>query len=375
MKKVWLCLPALFLLSGCWDQNLLNQTKLITAGGFDYTKNGRVSTVASVPQSVGAQAGMGANLVNQVFIATGNTARQSRLRLDRKVAERLDASKNQIIIFGEDAAKKDIYQLLDVFYRDPKSALNAKLAVTKGSAKDVIANRYEETKKGSTGIGEYLRDLIKSSEEAATVPVVNIQSVCPVMFDPGQDFTLPYIIPLKETANVDGVAVFHNEKMVGTILGPEAVTYVMLTGIHYTKAMSTTRKISNNHKINLNNYTSIKVKKNKRILNVNVSPKGEVSAYIHLKVRVVVTEYPHNNLSTPAEVKKIENELSAVFTKESKRIVAKLQKMNADTFGIGRELIAFHYPVWKKLDWEKEYPKIPIHTKVDVTVIGHGIIE
>jgi Ger(x)C family germination protein len=374
MKKRWCCLPVLFLLTGCWDTQALNQTKLITAGGFDYKKNGDVTTTASIPQSVAPEAG-GQSLLNQAFSATGHTARQSRLLLDRKVSERLDASKNQIIIFGEDAAKKDIYPLLDVFYRDPKSALNAKLAVTKGSAKDVISNKYLETESGSTGIGEYLRDVIKSSEEAATVTKETIQSVCPVMFDPGQDFTLPYIIPLKHSAKVDGVAVFHGEKMVGTILGPTSVMYVLLTGQHYTKAMSTTRKISNDKKIKINNFTSFKVKKNKRVIDVKVSPTGEISVDLQLKTRVVITEYPHNNLNSPGEVKKVENELSAKLTKESQKIVAKLQKMNADTFGIGRELMALHYPVWKKLDWEKVYPKIPIHTKVDVTVIGHGIIE
>jgi Ger(x)C family germination protein len=374
MKKGWWCLLALFFLTGCWDTQALNQTKLITAGGFDYTKKGNVTTTASIPQSASTEAG-GASLLNQAFSATGHTARQSRVLLDRKVSERLDASKNQIIVFGEDAAKIDIYPLLDVFYRDPKSALNAKLAVTKGKASDVISNKYSETERGSTGIGEYLRDVVKSSEEAATVTKETIQSVCPVMFDPGQDFTLPYIVPLKHTAKVEGVAVFHNEKMVGTITGPTSVLYVMLTGQHYTKAMSTTRKISSDKKIKLNNYASFKVKKNKRTLDVRVSPSGDISVNLHLTTRLVITEYPHNDLNAPGEVKKIEKELSRTLTKESQQIVAKLQKMNADTFGIGRELMAFHYPFWKKLDWEKEYPKVPIHTKVDVVVIGHGIIE
>ncbi|MDR7071943.1 Ger(x)C family spore germination protein [Fictibacillus barbaricus] len=374
MKKRWCCLPALFLLTGCWDTQALHKTKLITAGGFDYTKNGNVTITASIPQSIAPAAG-GQTLINQAYSATGHTARQSRVLLDRKVSEQLDVSKNQIIIFGEDSAKKDIYQLLDVFYRDPKSALNAKIAVTKGSAKDVISNKYMETESGSTGIGEYLRDVIKSSEESATVTKETIQSVCPIMFDPGQDFTLPYIIPLKHTAKVDGVAVFHGEKMVGTITGPTSVLYVMLTGQHYTKAMSTTRKISSDKKVKLNNFTSFKVKKNKRILDVTVSATGQISVDLQLKTRVIIIEYPHNNLNTSGEVEKVEKELSATLTKESQKIVAKLQKMNADTFGIGRELMAFHYPFWKKLDWEKEYPKIPIHTKVDITVIGHGIIE
>ncbi|KZE69472.1 hypothetical protein AWM68_04190 [Fictibacillus phosphorivorans] len=105
MKKILYLVPILSLLTGCWDQSMLNQTKLITAGGFDYTKSGKVITTAAIPQAVAAEAGQ-RNTENQIFSASGFTARQSRLRLDRKVSERLEASKNQIIVFGEDAAKK-----------------------------------------------------------------------------------------------------------------------------------------------------------------------------------------------------------------------------------------------------------------------------
>jgi Ger(x)C family germination protein len=352
---------------------MLNQTKLITAGGFDYTKDGKVLTTAAVPQSVAVEAGKG-NIVNQIFSATGYTARQSRLRLDRKVAERLDASKNQIIVFGEDAARQDIYQLLDVFYRDPKSALNAKLAVTKGKASDVISTKFEEPRM-STGVGEYLRDSIRSAEESATVAKENIQTVCPIMFDPGQDFALPYLEPTKNTVKICGVAVFHEHKMVGEILEPMSVTYTLLTGEKHTIAMNTTKKISNKNKPKLMNYVTVKIKKNKRSFHVDVSPSGEISARIKLKMKVVITEYPQNNLTTPAEVTNIEKKLSEKFTKDSQEVIDKLQKMNSDPFGVGRQLMAFHYPFWEKLKWKEEYPKIDFKASVEVDVIGHGIIE
>jgi Ger(x)C family germination protein len=373
MRKILSILPVLLLLTGCWDQAMLNQTKLITAGGFDYTKDGKVLTTAAVPQSVAAEAGQG-NIVNQIFSASGNTARQSRLRLDRKVAERLDASKNQIILFGEDAAKNDIYQLLDVFYRDPKSALNAKLAVAKGKASDVISTRFEEPKM-SSGVGEYLRDSILSAEESATVPKENIQTVCPVMFDPGQDFALPYLEPLKKTVSIRGVALFHGHKMVGTIREPLSVTYTMLTGEKHTIAMSTTKKIFNNKKPELMNYVTIKVKKNTRSFNVDVTPEGKVSAEIKLKMKVVVTEYPSDNLTTPGEVENVEKRLSKKLSKDAQKVIDKLQEMNSDPFGVGRHLIAYHYPVWEKLNWKEEYPKIDFKASIDVDVIGHGIIE
>jgi Ger(x)C family germination protein len=373
MNKFIYTLFALLLLTGCWDQTNLNETKLITAGGIDYTKKGRVTSTVAVPQAVAAEAGTG-NIVNQVFAATGNTARQSRLMLDRKVAERLDASKNQVLVFGEETAKTDIYNLLDVFYRDPKSSLNAKLAIAKGKASDLISTSFEEPKK-STGVGEYLRDSIKSAEEGATVPEENIQTICPLMFDPGQDFALPYLKSTGKAVKVVGVALFHEHQMVGSIKEPLSVIYTMLTGKPHTISMSTTKKISNNQKENLLNYATIKVEKNKRKFDVYVSSKDKISAKIKLNIKVIITEYPFDNLSTPSEIKKLEKLISKKLTEDAQKVIDKLQKMNSDPLGVGRRLMAYHYPTWEKLNWKEEYPKIDFKATVDVDVIGHGIIE
>ncbi|MBH0155569.1 Ger(x)C family spore germination protein [Fictibacillus sp. 5RED26] len=373
LKKLLLFFSCLVLLSGCWDQAQLNESKLIRAAGFDYTKDGKIKTTAAVPQAMSADTGTG-KVFNEIFSAKGNTARQSRIRLDRKVSERVEASKNLIVVFGEEAAKKDIYHILDVFYRDPKSALNARIAVAKGKASDVISARFEETK-SSIGIGKYLSESIRAAEGASTVPAENIQTVCPVMFDPGQDFALPYLVPKKNAVSVNGIAIFHGYEMVGKMHGAEAVLFTLLTGKQKTISMSLTKKISDKHKDKILNYASIKVKRNKRTFNVNVSPDDKISAHIKLNMKVVITEYPGDNLTSKKKIQNIENALTKSLTKDANIIIKKLQDMNSDTFGVGRKLIAFHNPTWKKLDWNKEYPNIDYTASVKVKVIGHGIIE
>lgn len=364
---------SLVLLTGCWDQAQLNETKLVRAAGFDYLKNGKIRNSASIPQYLNTESGAGP-VNNQVFHAVGNTARQSRIKLDRKVSEQVEASKNLIVVLGEDAAKKDIYHILDVFYRDPKSALNARIAVAKGEAADVISEKFKETET-TMGIGQYLNESVRSAEKSSIVPSENIQTICPVMFDPGQDFALPYLVPEKKDVSVKGVAVFHGYKMVGKIFGAQGVMYTLLTGKQKHLSMSLTKKITNKHKDRILNYVSIKVKKNKRTFNVNVSPDEKISAHIKLDMKVVITEYPRDNLTTKKKIQSIEQALSKTLTKDANAILKDLQDMNSDAFGVGRKLIAFHNPTWKKLDWNKEYPNIDYTASVNVKVIGHGIIE
>ncbi|WP_171005478.1 Ger(x)C family spore germination protein [Bacillus sp. E(2018)] len=375
MKSVKLIslFSSLLLLTGCWDQAQLNETKLVRAAGFDYLKNGKIRNTASIPQSINTDTGTG-QVNNQIFHAVGNTARQSRIKLDRKVSEKVDASKNLIVVLGEEAARKDIYHILDVFYRDPKSALNARIAVAKGKASDVISGQFEETKE-SIGVGTYLSDSIRSAEDASIVPVENIQTVCPIMFDPGQDFVLPYLVSEKRDVSVNGIAVFHGYKMVGTIHGAQGVLFTLLTGKQKNRSMSLTKKITNKHKDKILNYVSIKVKNNKRTFNVNVSPNDKISAHIKLNMSVVITEYPRDNLTSKKKIQNIERDLTKVLTKDANNILKQLQEMNSDAFGVGRKLIAFHNPTWKRLDWNKEYPNIDYTASVKVKVIGHGIIE
>ncbi|WP_186320548.1 Ger(x)C family spore germination protein [Fictibacillus phosphorivorans] len=364
---------SLLLLTGCWDQAQLNETKLIRAAGFDYLKNGKIRNTASIPQYLNTESGAGP-VNNQVFHAIGNTARQSRIKLDRKVSEQVEASKNLIVVLGEDAAKKDIYHILDVFYRDPKSALNARIAVAKGKASDVISAKFKETET-TMGIGQYLNESVRSAEKSSIVPSENIQTICPVMFDPGQDFALPYLVPEKNDVSVKGVAVFHGYKMVGTIFGAQGVMFTLLTGKERHLSMSLTKKITNKHKDRIMNFVSIKVKQNKRTFKVDVTPDERISAHIKLDMKVVITEYPRDNLTTQKKIHSIEQALSKTLTKDANAILKELQDMNSDAFGVGRKLIAFHNPTWKKLDWNKEYPNINYTASVNVKVIGHGIIE
>lgn len=352
---------------------MLSQTKLITAGGIDYTEDGKVVTTVSVPQAFLGDSGRG-TVINQVFSGEGQTARQSRLRLDRKVSEQLDATKNQVLVLGEEVAKNDIYPILDVFYRDPKSALNAKMVVSIGSASEVINSKYTEPIK-TIGIGEYLKEIITSAERDAVIPTDNLQTICPVMFDPGQDFVLPLFEPLEKTVRVAGLAFFHKSKMVGTIKEPLSVSYILLTGEKPMKELSTTERISSKHENNVWNFISVKVKRNKRDFTVKVTPSGKISAHIKLKTNVVVTEYPLDNLDSPAEIKKLENQLSKIFTKNTQEVIDKIQEMNSDTFGVGRKLMAFHYPTWEKLNWSKDYQKVDFSSSVDVQIDGNGIIE
>ncbi|MXQ54295.1 hypothetical protein [Shimazuella alba] len=123
---------------------------------------------------------------DDVLYSIGSTLREARDKVDSKLANFMRAYKNRVLFIGEERAKQDI---IDVFYRDPKSALNAKISIAKGKVSQLLFKK----KIGNVQISEEIANLITSSKQSTFVTKADIQSICPVMLDLGEDFLLPYI--------------------------------------------------------------------------------------------------------------------------------------------------------------------------------------
>ena len=74
--------------------------------------------------------------VTKLFSATGVTPRNNRDLLSRKVPGRLNASRLRVLLLGEELAKQNFYPVLDIFYRDPLSALSCNIALVRGKAEE-----------------------------------------------------------------------------------------------------------------------------------------------------------------------------------------------------------------------------------------------
>lgn len=98
-KKKWFLLGTLLvvivLLTGCWDQRLIKESRLILAVGLDLEPNGKIiDTVVYPVVNKGSNA---MSLVKSVVVSsTGVTTRDARFNLDKKVSQMFDASKNRV---------------------------------------------------------------------------------------------------------------------------------------------------------------------------------------------------------------------------------------------------------------------------------------
>ncbi|MBM7649105.1 Ger(x)C family germination protein [Bacillus ectoiniformans] len=350
--------------AGCWDQRLLKESRLVYGSGFDLTEDGKIYTSSVIRDFVNGVP------TNAVVHATGDTIRDTRIQMDRKVSGIFQPSKNRVFLLGEKVAKQDIYSFLDVFYREPNSSLSANLGVVKGKASDIIDMKATE----NTLIAEYLSEIIASEVQVTSIPNVNIQTVCTLMFDEGKDFFIPAFKKKGEEVVLDGTAMFHKRSLTGYLTGEETTLLLIMQGEKAKTARYVT-KISSGQKPNKNNYITYSFKKAKSNLKIVSSKPGNVQAEVTVNTKISIVEYPQDHLIDPKVIVKLERKIEEQLTKKAEKTITKIQKANSDLLGIGRELIAYHNADWKQMKWDKEYPDITIIPKFNVEIVGHGIIN
>lgn len=357
------------ILAGCWDQELLKDVRIVYLRGVDYSSNGKLKSTFVLRDVSGSNAKT--KEVNEIHTLVGSTPRKMSELLNMEVAGSSTPSKTRVILLGEKIAKHDIYPMLDIFYRDPKSALNAKIAVVQGTAKDLI----DIKKTGDQLIEEHIEKVLESMEISTLIPKGTIQTLCAIMLDPGEDFAMPYIINNNNQPAVDGLALFRNKQMTGRIGKEDALLYLLMSNKKNKKAR-TTVKVNEEKKPNVSNYITIDVQKLKRKMNVSVEDK-QIKVDLDLKLTVNALEYPEDHLDQKKVRDQLNKKISKELTKKSKGIIQKMQKVKHDGFGIGRHLKAFYPELWKEIqfEWPEHYAEVQFNPSVTVDIVNHGIIN
>ncbi|MCR8643152.1 Ger(x)C family spore germination protein [Paenibacillus sp. N1-5-1-14] len=351
----------LLLLTGCWDQKLLRDRAIPYLIAFDVEKEDERKVHVAATLSDTPLTEKDPKESNVVSTASGKSAFDAIEQLKDKSPGYLSLSRIRGILFGEDMARKGINEALDTFYWDPTVSINSRISVIRGRGEDFIRLQ----KIGSQLISQYYEKLIDNAEKNTVVPPTHLQTK--TIVDPGEDFGVPLLSIQDDQIVIDGLALFKDEKMIGTLKKEEGMLYLLMKDA-----------FSNDFRYTLNNNEtdgklvsplSFELIKSKRKYKVKAEDSGQVNVTLtmHLKVEILNEE---GYISMGEEnVKKM---LTQELTKEARKVIKKMQKQNFDGLAVGRRLIAYYPKVWKKIDWNEQYPKakFDIHIVVDKLVSG-----
>ncbi|MFC5714369.1 Ger(x)C family spore germination protein [Thalassorhabdus alkalitolerans] len=364
MKRGLICFIILLAVTGCWDQRLLKDYTLVKAISIDITEDKRYITTVSAPLPGGEGEG------DQVVSTEGYTMGENKILLNRKMPEQVDDSKLKVLLLGEGAVDEDIFPYLDRFYRNPQSALDARVAVVKDKAQKALF--FSNKHKPETP--DYISELMESGEVTTLIPKLNIQFICPLLFDEGHDLLLPSLRVTAEDIEIDGLTMFNGRKKAGELTSEESTLFLMWNN-QTGKEAEFTFKVGDQNERNLN-FIHVSVMEMTRDLDVEVDDSTqEVEVFMNMELMVNVDEYPPDDLLEREVTASLNQLMEQQLEEQSKELFDKMKEVNCDGLGIGRKIIANDYSFWESVEWSETFPKVNFHPEVNVEIEQTGIVN
>ncbi|MBO0600262.1 Ger(x)C family spore germination protein [Sporosarcina sp. E16_3] len=347
-----------FLLSGCWDEKQYKDVTIVSLIGVG-GKLGDVKAQFAFPTFEDG------SISYSTSLGSGKTLREARNDANHRTMEGLDIASLQVLLIEEDTAKSDLYEYIDMLYRDPRNRLGAHMAIVQGE----LTSYFKPSAELGDDIATYYSSLLDTAIRYTFIPDIDIQQVSTYLFAEDISLSLPYIKIGKESGipEIAGTALFNKREFTGETLDKkESILLNLLKKEQGRYARLSYMWKSGGEESPL----TVEVVDNHKQWKVS---NDKIEALYKLKLSV--EEFPHDSLDNKKVIKEVEEFLSKELTKEFNGVVKKLQEAKSDAVGFGRPVRAFHPALWGKGDWTDTFATLPISVKVKAEVLRTDILN
>jgi spore germination protein KC len=361
--------------TGCWDRIDLKNRAIVVGLGFDssaYEDKILVSTQIIDPTNIKTPQTTVGGGGQPFWIATseGTTVFEA-IRLMTSVSSRkLFFPHNQVIIFGEDLAKKGIKNYLDMLMRDYEFRETNWIIISEGKAQDILA-----TKTRINNISAFfIRDLIDEQRFNSHVATINIKDLAQKIISKSTAPTASYIYlenaGQEKRLNLSHTAVFdHNMKMVGKLNDRESRGLLWVLG--EIKSGIVVVKNPNGK----GNYSLEILGAKSKIIPEFRDGKPTITVRIKESSNLGETSCPED-LTKPEVWELMESLQNEAIRQEIGIALKRAQELKADVFGFGEAFHKKHPRLWKEMEynWQEIFPSLEVDIVVESIVKKPGII-
>jgi Ger(x)C family germination protein len=376
MKKIWLifCISTL-ILSGCWDRQEINDVAFVVGTAVDKAEQGySVSLQIALPGQMGGPNGGGGGTSGAkkwyIDTETGKTVRASHEKQQRSVSRQLNFSHRRIVVIGEEIAKEGVTPVLDIFIRAPLNRLTAFPIVAKGKGQDLLSVEAPIEQFPAEMVRELVQMNMSEPENLRTfIYKVLTEGIDPIALVLKKDHTNPGKGEDKKTLmEVTGLAIFKYDKLVGILEGEKALG-LLIAMERAKRPMILVEGDDETNKFNVQ-LQEIQVKMKPTIKKSEPS----VSLIVRAKGNIYEDNSKHG-LTTDQDVRERERMINEKLAKIIKDGVNSIQKMEADSLGIGATIYRKNPQFWNQIrnDWSQHYSKMKISIKVDTQIEHSGV--
>lgn len=356
---------ALMFLAGCWDAVEINDQAIIWGLSCDIGEGKPEKLLLTI---AGPTTTEGAKEPIEMVSAEGYSFDQTLANVQSFVFKTIELGHLRLLVFGEDFAKKGIEKYMDPIVRNPRVTRECNVVVLEGKASDL----YGIQSPGNPFPVDYLVSLIDTNTGIDHTMDINFRDFFEMLHTPGVEPVACYgrISENKKEININALAAFRGDKMVGTIEGMEVNSFILLKNKSHEGFITVGQASggSNQHSMTMNYHsakTKVKaqLKGDKPYLDVNIKLEGDLVES--------TTKAPTLNSEI---IKGAEQQFSKALEKDVNNLIDKCQhKFKSDIIGFGQYYHAFYPKFAKEHSWLDVFPTAEIHTHVTVKIRRIGV--
>ncbi len=379
MKKILIIIPfILTLLTGCYNYEELNNLAIVSAISISLNKNNQYEVIVQVVNPKKEQDSSSSNEPDFItFESTGSTLHESFRKLTQKSLKRIYGNQMQIVIIDESIAKNNLKDILDFLIREPE--IRNEVYILIGKDKDILKILTPLNNISSQNIKESIEN---DTKRLGCSKIITLSDLIKDYKNPNIELTIPSIKISgnsndgKEEKNLeqsqtdtsielDGIAVFKDNKLKGYLTDDESLTYNFITN----KIKNTLIKLNynNNNEYIITETISSKTKLIPNIKNntITINIKG-TSAITELNKKIDIEKKENINKLE----KKLNNKIEKFITINYQRIN---DKYNSDIYGFKDLYYKTNNKYYKRMNNKENILKnIKIKIKVNIEIIEQG---
>jgi spore germination protein KC len=375
-------------LSGCWDQNELDELAIVMGIGIDKSEDGDLIVTYQVVNPTEIAPGItggggGKQPPFTVYETKGKNLMEATRKASMQTSRRLFFAHARILLLSEKLAKENLYQALDMISRDPEVRSTIQVLISRKTTPSTLLRTFSAIDKISAD--EVAAELRLSEEVWGENLQQDINEVLQSILNEGGeplinglilegDKALAASAKNYETGNpsrvrLSGMGVFKNGKLKGWLDGSEARGVLWIKGKLTSSAVAIPCK-------GKKNAVAIEIVRNKTNLSSDVTGNvPTIKMEIYPEANIAEANCPVN-LEDENEIFEMEKVLNKVVKKEIYKSVKEAQKIKSDILGFGELLYRDHPKKWRKeikRDYDEIFPQMKVEVKVDSRIRRAGM--
>lgn len=369
MKKI-LCFiiiltTLLFTLTGCYDANGIESFYYIVALGVDKSENNLISLSVQIakPSSTTESSSAQSNEY-KIYTVDCETIESGINILNNYLNKTINISHCSAIIFSEEVAKEGLLTHINVLGNNAAMRPSCNIIISSQKAIDVL-NKVSNS--GSNFSSRLYENIVNSVEYTGYTIDSTFSSFLSNINNDQTQATAIYTIVTEDSVQNSGLAVFKDDKMVGTLSPFHTIAHLIIEDDLESCIITIDNPMNKKAKIDLNLQ---KLKSSDIDIElINGTPIIEINLFVQATIASSGEEFDYTSISNINAVEKATNEYLEKITKEYLYLISK--DYNSDIVGFYGYLASKYLTTdqFDKVHWNEifkdSYFNVNISTRVN----------